>query len=647
MNARMVPTRARPVAAQSGSGREPGPTQTATAQDRWDARLGPARLVAATIIVVPLLASTSAALASARLLPRPPGPGVVPWWLAIVVAAHLALRVAERGVRRFIPLAGLLRVSLVFPDKAPSRFAVALRAGNTAGLDKAVRAAVRDGLPPDLDEAVPLALAMITALGRHDRGTRGHSERVRAYAEVLGAELGLAQGERDRLRWGALLHDMGKLAVPAAILNKAGRPDPDEWAILQTHPAAGERMLEPLRHWLGDAFHAAGHHHERWDGTGYPRGLAGTDIALSGRIVAVADAFAVMTTARAYKKPFPLEVARRELAKGVGTQFDPSVVRALLGLSIGRLSGVAGPAAALSNLPAIGSLVASSTAPAIVSGALAAAAAFGVATNSATVPPARTFVAAEPTVSARRIGQALGGGSRTLPGGLALTLPASEPGDRDTLAFDAPQPYGDAGAADAPPGGNTGDPRRGVASPSGASEVAFLLVTPGTVTPGTVTPGPIAGPISTTSVPALAPATIPLPSNATTTGAPSTAPAGSASTSTAKPPSTVSTTIGPPLPSEPTTVPGLPGVPPAVTIPPIVPTPSTLPAIAVTVPITLPPSSPITLPMAVPASVVVTLPAVTLPPVTVAPTTLPPVTVAPTTLPPVTVAPITLPRLGG
>ena len=644
MNARMVPTSARPVAAQSGSGREPGPTQTATAQDRWDARLGPARLVAATIIVVPLLASTSAALASARLLPRPPGPGVVPWWLAIVVAAHLALRVAERGVRRFIPLAGLLRVSLVFPDKAPSRFAVALRAGNTAGLDKAVRAAVRDGLPPDLDEAVPLALAMITALGRHDRGTRGHSERVRAYAEVLGVELGLAQGERDRLRWGALLHDMGKLAVPTAILNKAGRPDPDEWAILQTHPAAGERMLEPLRHWLGDAFHAAGHHHERWDGTGYPRGLAGTDIALSGRIVAVADAFAVMTTARAYKKPFPLEVARRELAKGVGTQFDPSVVRALLGLSIGRLSGVAGPAAALSNLPAIGSLVASSTAPAIVSGALAASAvAFGVATNSATVPPARTFVAAEPTVSARRIGQALGGGSRTLPGGLALTLPASEPGDRDTLAFDAPQPYGDAGAADAPPGGNTGNPRRGVASPSGASEVAFLLVTPGTVTPGTVAPGPI----STTSAPALAPATIPLPSNATTTGAPSTAPTGRASTSTAKPPSTVSTTIGPPLPSEPTTVPGLPGVPPAVTIPPIVPTPSTLPTIAVTVPITLPPSSPITLPMAVPASVVVTLPAVTLPPVTVAPTTLPPVTVAPITLPPVTVAPITLPRLGG
>jgi hypothetical protein len=291
------------------------------------------------------------------------------WWVlwigGVVAVAQIVLRIADRGVRRLLPLPALLKCSLVFPDEAPQRFKTALRSGNVERMRRTVEKTAADGLPTHVGDALRTALEMVAELNRHDRGTRGHSERVRAFTDLLATEIGLEKEYRDRLRWGALLHDMGKLSVPAEILNKAGRPTAEEWAILQGHPGEGARILAPLAEWLGDAVHAAGQHHERWDGGGYPKGLSGEEIALSARIVAVADAFAVMTAARAYKKPLSLAVAREELTKGAGTQFDPAVVRAMLTVSVGHTTRLGGIAASLANVPVIGSIL-SATAPSVM-----------------------------------------------------------------------------------------------------------------------------------------------------------------------------------------------------------------------------------------------------------------------------------------
>ena len=161
-------------------------------------------------------------------------------------------------------------------------------------------------------------MALAGALNAHDRMTRGHTERVRAYTLMIGEELHLPKADLDRLHWAGLVHDIGKLEVPPSILNKPGRPDEDEWEILKQHPAAAVRLLEPLRPWLGEWADAASQHHERWDGKGYPFGLAGEQISLSGRIVAVADAFDVMTSVRSYKKAMTPEAARAELLRCAG-----------------------------------------------------------------------------------------------------------------------------------------------------------------------------------------------------------------------------------------------------------------------------------------------------------------------------------------
>ena len=116
---------------------------------------------------------------------------------------------------------------------------------------------------------------LATAIGDHDRRTRGHGERVRLYTELIAEELHISEDERAKLQWAALIHDIGKIEVPAKILNKKGRPDANEWSILQRHPLVGERLVTPVEPWLGDAVHAVGGHHERWDGTGYPRGSRG------------------------------------------------------------------------------------------------------------------------------------------------------------------------------------------------------------------------------------------------------------------------------------------------------------------------------------------------------------------------------------
>jgi len=162
-----------------------------------------------------------------------------------------------------------------------------------------------------------------------DDNTTEHTERVGALAARLASGLGLPDLEVVLVRHGAPLHDLGKIAIPDSILLKPGRLEPEEYEVVKTHAVLGARVLEnggsPL---LETAAQIARSHHERWDGGGYPDGLAGADIPVAGRIVHVADVFDVLVHERPYRESFTWEQAAAEIRAGSGTQFDPEVVRA-------------------------------------------------------------------------------------------------------------------------------------------------------------------------------------------------------------------------------------------------------------------------------------------------------------------------------
>jgi hypothetical protein len=208
---------------------------------------------------------------------------------------------------------------------------------------------------PDTEpvKAATTILALVASLSRHDRVTRGHSERVRVFTDVIAQEMALSRGDRDRLRWAALIHDIGKLEVPGRLLRKPGKPSPDEWETLRLHPEVGARLAAPLEGWLGSFGAVVSQHHERFDGTGYPLGLAGDEITIGARIVGLADAFEVMTAARPYKKAMSRTSALREVVKCSGKHFDPVVVRALLEVSTPRLRRALGPASWIGQLPVV------------------------------------------------------------------------------------------------------------------------------------------------------------------------------------------------------------------------------------------------------------------------------------------------------
>jgi HD-GYP domain-containing protein (c-di-GMP phosphodiesterase class II) len=162
------------------------------------------------------------------------------------------------------------------------------------------------------------------ALEESDVYTRGHSERVATYAEIIARGLTLAEVEVLRVVKAGLMHDIGKIGIRYDMLNKPGKLTPEEVRVFRTHPEKGKRILDPVPclHGLIDGCWC---HHEWWDGGGYPRGLSGHAIPLVGRITAIADAYDAMTSDRAYRRALPHQVAVDEIHRCAGTQFDPEL----------------------------------------------------------------------------------------------------------------------------------------------------------------------------------------------------------------------------------------------------------------------------------------------------------------------------------
>ena len=167
-------------------------------------------------------------------------------------------------------------------------------------------------------------------LSTTDEYTGRHSRSVVVLAHQVGEAIGLDETDLRDLEFGALLHDVGKIAVPNEILNKPGRLTDAEMAVVRTHTLEGEGMLKRIGGVLGDAGVIVRTHHERWDGKGYPDGLAGEEIPVAARVISACDAFNAMTTDRSYRKALPMEEAIAELKAESGKQFDPQVVETLI-----------------------------------------------------------------------------------------------------------------------------------------------------------------------------------------------------------------------------------------------------------------------------------------------------------------------------
>jgi len=178
------------------------------------------------------------------------------------------------------------------------------------------------------DSYVATVRALTNAVEARDAYTGKHAERVAAYGLELARRISDALAADPQTEFGFLLHDVGKVAIPDVVLHKAGDLTPEEEALMRRHPEIGAEIVSHVE-FLTSAALTVRHHHERFDGTGYPDGLAGADIPLAARIFAVADALDAMTTDRPYRPGATFGEARREIAAGAGRQFDPEVVAVL------------------------------------------------------------------------------------------------------------------------------------------------------------------------------------------------------------------------------------------------------------------------------------------------------------------------------
>ncbi len=449
----------------------------------WRARPVFAAVLGIALVALPVVASAAAALFVGRLVPAPRDLlGIAARLLAMVAAGTSALVLVERVARRVAPLTVLLKLALVFPGEAPRRFGLALRASSSPTRHAKTIQAKADGASakPGSASQAQAAADIVTLLARltaHDRATRGHCERVRAFADLLGEELRLPKPDREKLRWSAVLHDIGKLGVPSHVLSKPGRLSDEEWGVMKAHPEIGAQIVHPIEAFLGGWARAVAEHHERWDGSGYPLGIEGDGISFGARIVAVADSFEAMTAVRSYSRPKPAAAARQELVSNSGSQFDPRVVRAFLSISLPRIKKAIGPVGVLAQLPFSGSLsrvqalavsggrgLVLAAGSAVTAGALVAA---GVAPLGSSGPAAGSALTVGPQRSF----------AGHVPGGLTSIPRAGKPPGGVKLSIDARRP----------PGGSPAymsEPLVHAASGASSGEVGFRQGSPPGSTPG-------------------------------------------------------------------------------------------------------------------------------------------------------------------
>ena len=167
---------------------------------------------------------------------------------------------------------------------------------------------------------------MVAAIDAKDAYTRGHSVRVALFARRLAAAAGMTADEQERVYLSGLLHDVGKIGVDDAVIRKPGKLDDDEFAQIKRHPQIGHRILGRVPN-IDDVLPGVLYHHEKYDGRGYPEGLAGAEIPRLGRLLCVADSFDAMTSSRTYRVAMPIETALAEVRRCAGTQFDPEYAR--------------------------------------------------------------------------------------------------------------------------------------------------------------------------------------------------------------------------------------------------------------------------------------------------------------------------------
>jgi len=185
------------------------------------------------------------------------------------------------------------------------------------------------------DLMMGLIHSLTSAVDAKDAYTCGHSERVALLTRELARQMRLPEATVDRFYMAGLLHDVGKIGVPERVLQKEGKLTDEEFALIKKHPEIGARILGDIKQ-IEDIIPGVLHHHERWDGRGYPYGLSGKGIPLMGRVLCLADSFDAMTSNRTYRKALPLEVAIAEIQRSAGTQFDPELAEIFVGIGIDR-----------------------------------------------------------------------------------------------------------------------------------------------------------------------------------------------------------------------------------------------------------------------------------------------------------------------
>lgn len=290
------------------------------------ALLGSRRYGPATGVVGQAIASRQAAWAD----DYPAHPVALPEWTAAGLKSMVAVPVLHRG-----ELVGLLCLMSfhawrpVTPQTRQLLEAVALRLGHALE-----RAESLGELRQTLEGSL---LTLGVALEARDLETSGHTERVVALSRALGSALGLSENQLTDLRYGAYLHDIGKLAVPDAILLKPGKLEPGEWKLMKAHSIRGFELAQRIPSLSRGALEVIRHHHEHWDGAGYPDGISGEAIPLLARVFAVCDVYDALTSERPYKRAWSPQAALAEIGAQADRQFDPRVARTFARLQGARL----------------------------------------------------------------------------------------------------------------------------------------------------------------------------------------------------------------------------------------------------------------------------------------------------------------------